>query len=318
MAGFMTSNTDHVTRSNLWSANLKEVFEDELMGMQYVDWISDFPDGDVWNIPSVGQLQVLDYDEGQAIRYNKMDTGNFTLTITEYKSSAVSITEKFKQDSMWADKIMAQFVPKMNRAISKSLEVDILNLAPDNVGGAADTGTINGAYHRWVSGGANQTIEIEDFAKVRYAFEKANVPMTNLIAIVDPTVEYSLVTKTGIVDVTYNPMWQGIIETGLTTGMRFIRNIHGFDIWVSNNLKQGVNETTGGATSGAGVANIFFSAAPEASPFIGAFRQMPKVDSSFNKDLQQEEYVTTCRYGLGLYRPESVCVVITDTDQVYA
>jgi hypothetical protein len=65
-----------------------------------------------------------------------------------------------------------------------------------------------------------------------------------------------------------------------------------------------------------GVANLFFSAAPGLLPIVGNIRQQPKVDSEFNKDLQQEEYVTTCRYGFKLYRPENMVVVITDTDQV--
>lgn len=317
MVGFMTSNTDHVIRAQVYNAGLKEVFEDQLMGMQYVDWITDFPDGDVWNIPSIGQLETNDYAEGQAVKYNKMDTGNFTLQITEYVQSGVAMTEKFKQDSMWAPKIAAQFVPKMNRAIQTRLEADIMNLGPESQT-ASDTNTINGAYHRWVGEGTNDTIENEDFARAKYAFTKAAVPLTNLIAIVDPTVAYKLETQTGLVDVTYNPKWEGIIETGLVSGMRFIRNIYGFDVWESNFLKTGIAETVDSNAVTNGVANLFFSAAPEAKPFIGAMRQSPKVDSEFNKDLQQDEYVTTARWGLGLYRPESLCVVITDAAQVYA
>jgi hypothetical protein len=41
MAGWITSSDDHLIRSNLWSNQLKEVFEDELMGLQYVNMITD-------------------------------------------------------------------------------------------------------------------------------------------------------------------------------------------------------------------------------------------------------------------------------------
>ena len=51
-------------------------------------------------------------------------------------------------------------------------------------------------------------------------------------------------------------------------------------------------------------------------PFVGAWRQMPQVDSEYNKDFQREEYVTTARYGVKLYRPENLVCVLTDTDQV--
>lgn len=43
---FTTGNTDYLIRSNLWSSNLKEMFTDELIANKYVDWLSDFPDGD--------------------------------------------------------------------------------------------------------------------------------------------------------------------------------------------------------------------------------------------------------------------------------
>jgi len=67
------SNDDHLIRSNLWSNQLKEVFEDELLGMKYVEMLTDFPDGDTFNIPSIGQAEVADYVEDQQVRYTAMD-----------------------------------------------------------------------------------------------------------------------------------------------------------------------------------------------------------------------------------------------------
>lgn len=316
MAGFSTSQTDHLIRSNLWSSELKEVFEDELMGMKYVDMISDFPDGDTINIPSIGQAEVLDYAEGQAIKYTAMDTGNFTFTITNYKSSATYITNKMKQDSFYTSRLVSAFVPKMNRAIAKTMEVDILAVGP-LAQTAANTNAINGAAHRWVGAGTSETIAVSDFAKARYALQKANVPMTNLVAIVDPSVEYALSTLTNLTNVSNNPQWDGIVRNGMSTGTKFVMNVYGFDVYVSQNLRVNTtSETIGGVTSAAGVNNLFFSAAPEALPIVGAIRQSPTVESDYNKDMQREEYVTTCRYGFKLYRPENMVVVVTDTDQV--
>jgi hypothetical protein len=116
-----------------------------------------------------------------------------------------------------------------------------------------------------------------------------------------------------------NIHWEGVVATGLTTGMRFIKNIFGWDVYVSQFIKTNTaSEAIDGVTAAAGVNNLFFSGSPEASPFIGSIRQAPQVQSEFNKDLQREEYVTTCRYGMKLFRPEAVGVVVTDTDQVYA
>jgi hypothetical protein len=49
---------------------------------------------------------------------------------------------------------------------------------------------------------------------------------------------------------------------------------------------------------------------------VGAWRQTPDVDEKYNQDFQRTEYVTTCRYGLKVFRPENLVVVLTDTDIV--
>lgn len=315
MSGFMTSNNEHLIRSQLWSSDLKEAFEADLMGMKYVRVLTDFPDGDTINIPSIGQAEAIDYVEGQAVKYSAMDTGNFTFSIDQYKESGTYITEKMKQDSYYTSQLMAAFVPKQRRAIMAAMEVNILSKMPDGQT-PGNANQINNADHRWIGAGTNETMSPQDFAKARYALTKANVPGTNLVAIVDPSVAYALETATNLVNVSNNPQWEGIITSGISTGMRFIRNVYGFDVYESQFLKTGVNETIGTRTSGAGVANLFFSAAPDALPIVGVVRQPPKVDSEYNKDLQREEYVTTARYGFKLFRPENAVVVITDTDQV--
>lgn len=310
MSGFMTTNTDHLIRANLWSARLKEKFESELYAQRYIDWLTEFPDGDTWNIPSIGDPEVLDYEEGQAIRYTAMDTGNFTFQITEYKQSATFITEKMKQDSFWSDQLIGKFIPKQHRAIMENMETQVLNIGPA-AQLAGNPNEINGARHRFVAGGTGGTIVPEDFAKAKYALQKADVPMTNLVAIVDPSVEFALSTMTNLVNVSNNPRWEGIVETGMSTGMRWITNVYGFDVYTSNFLPKGITETIAGDAITGGVASVFFSATPDALPFMGAVRQAPKVDSEFNKDLQREEYVTTTRYGFKLYRPENLVTVLS-------
>ena len=316
MAGFSYGTSEHLIRSNLWSSQIKEVLLDELFGTKYVDMITDFPDGDTLNIPSIGQAEVLDYDEGQTVRYTAMDTGNFTFTINKYKSSATYITNKMKQDSFYMSRLVSSFVPKQHRAIAKAMEVDIMALG--NAGQtASDLNNINGANHRWVAAGTNNVVVPQDFAKAKYALQKANVPMTNLVAIVDPSVEYCLSTTTNLVNLTNNPRWEGIVRDGMSTGMKFVTNVYGFDVYVSQNLPRGITETVNSRTvSTNGVANYFFSASQDVLPFVGSIRQPPKVDSEYNKDLQREEYVTTCRYGFKLFRPENLVTVLSDASQV--
>jgi hypothetical protein len=143
-----------------------------------------------------------------------------------------------------------------------------------------------------------RTIDVKDVAKALYALQQAEVPQVNLVAIVDPSVEYTINTLTNLVNVSNNPRWEGIVATGMSTGMRFIKNIYGFDVYTSPNLKTGTtaeaitdSQAAGRTTGTAPKANLFFSAAPDALPFIGAIRQTPTVESEYKKDLQREEYL---------------------------
>jgi hypothetical protein len=327
MAGGMTTaNSDLLIRSELYSAQLKEILEDELEAQNWVDWLTEFPDGTTFTVPSVGQATTQTVVEDQAIKYSALDTGEFQFSITEYLGSAHYVTKKNLQDSFYMQRVMSQFAAKESRAIMEVLEADILK-APGPT--ASQTGTsqtasaanaINGYDHRYIATGTGDTMDPADFAYAKLALKKANVPLNNLIAIVDPTVGYQLETLTGLSDVTYNPRWEGIIGTGLTTGMRFIRNVYGFDVYESNYLASGLGETiTHGGSSNSvtnGVQNLFFSADSTVLPIMGAWRQMPEVDAEFNKDFQREEYVTTARWGVKLFRPENMVCVLTDTTAV--
>lgn len=313
-----TANTTVLTRSEVWSSQLKEVLMDELSAQGWVNWLSEFPDGDQFTIPSIGEATIRDYVEDTDIVFDSLDTGEFAFTITEYVSAGTYITEKARQDLFYASQLEGAFVSKQARALAEKIETDILALAGGGASGgqtASDTNSINGAEHRFIGTGTNETMAVADFAKALFALKKANVPSSSLVAIVDPSVEYELNTLTNIVNVSNNPRWEGIVTTGIGSGMVFTRNIFGFDVYVSNYLPT-ANETIT-LTTAAGKANIFFSAASsEILPFMGAMRQMPKVDGDYNMHKQREEYVTTARYGLKVYRPENLVCVLTDTDQV--
>lgn len=314
---FQYNNTQYLNRSNLWSTELKEVIQDSLIGMKWVDWLTDFPDGDTLNIPSIGQAEVLNYVEGETVRYTGMDTGNFTFTIGKYKSSATFITKKMKQDGYYTDRLISSFVPKEARAIAKAMEIDMLASGP--IGQTAgNLNAINGANHRFVASGASQVITLTDFARAKLALDKAYMPYDNRVAVVDPSMEFTLNNLTNLTNVSNNPKWEGVITTGLSNGMQFLKNIYGFDVYISNNLTtnagtETINSIVGVAGS---VNNLFFSAAPDVLPIVGCLRQPPEVDSEYNKDLQREEYVTTCRYDFKLFRPENMVCVLTDPTQV--
>lgn len=320
MAGMTTGNSEHLIRSELWSSTLKEILRDEMMAQRYVDTLSGFPDGDQFTIPSIGQLTVNDYTEDTAVKYTPMDTGEFVFTIDQYLQAGTYITKKNMQDAFYSQQMISKFVPEMERAIMEHFERTTL-ATPETGVSANSNEVIDSIEHRWAAGGTGAVMTVEDFARARYALKKANVPDTNLVAIVDPSVEFTMNTLSNLVDVSNNPRWEGIVDSGIATGMTFIRNIYGFDVYTSNYLPTATDSALPTAadanvdfSSTKGKVNLFFSAAPQVLPFVGAWRQEPEVDYDYNKDYQRHEYVTTARYGVKLYWPENMVRVVSKTN----
>lgn len=330
MSGMTTANSQALIRAELWSNQLKDVLDDVLMAEGYVRWLDNFPDGNMLTIPSIGELDAFDYVEDQAVSYSPLDLGEFNFTINQYKQAGTYITNKAKQDMFYMSELVSSFVPKQARAIKRHLEIDILKEGQPRTGNPAgyqvanSPNLINGAAHRRVARGTigtgtNRVLDYTDFAYARYALKKANVPDTNLIALVDPSTEFAMNALAAATNVTYNPRWEGIISTGIDSGNHFIANIMGFDVYTSNYLpksgvdQNGASETIDGEASGANaVANLFFSAQDDLKPWVGAWRQMPKVDGEYNKDFQREEYVTTARYGVKIFRPENLVTILSN------
>lgn len=314
MAGHdFTKVNENLVRAELWSEQLKDVLMDTLQGQRYVSWITNFPDGVTFTIPSIGEMPMRETSELTAVVYDALDTGEFNFTIDRYVESATYITDKAKQDSYYANQLIAAFVPKMRRAIEENLETSIFALANSQTVNNANS--INTADHRFVgSGNTNTTLSLEDFAKAKYALDKALTSQAR-IAIIDPSQEYVLNTLSGLVNVTNNPMFQGIVTEGFVnsaSGLRFTKNIYGFDVYVSNFLATPTDTTISSvAVPATPVSNIFMSFGGDESPFKGAWRQMVRVEYERNKDLRRDEYVMNGRFGLKLYRPESLVVAIT-------
>ena len=321
MAGMISSNTDmqRLIRSEVYSSELKEILRDEMQAQRYVRMLDGFPDGDTFTIPTIGETTVADYTEDAAVSYVPMDTAEFQFTVDKYLQSASYMTKKAAQDSFYSAQLEARFVPEQERAIMEHFETT--TFASPEVGVSANSAeTTDGVAHR-IAGGNSGRLELADFAFARYALKKSNVPDRGMVAIVDPSVEYQLNTLTNLVNVSNNPMWEGIVRDGIATGMRFVANVYGFDVYTSNYLKATVADsalleadgtTAADFSTNNGVANLFFSSDAGANPFVGAWRQMPEVDYEYNKDYQRHEYVTTARYGVKKYRPEGIVTIVSN------
>ena len=304
---------ENLVRAELWSAELKDVLQEQLMGTRYVRMLNGFPDGNQFTIPSVGELPMRETAELTPVVYDAMDTGEFNFTIDRYVESATYITDKAKQDSYYAQQLIGMFPTKMRRALDENLETSVFSLA--NTQTANNLNTINGAAHRFVaSGSSNTVLSLDDFAKAKFALDKAQAGGSR-VAIIDPSQEYVFNQLVGAQAFINNPQFGGIVNGGFVndvTGMRFIRSIFGFDVYVSNFLPTPTDSTIDSVSVPASpVTNIFMAVGGDLTPFVGAYRQMPRVEYERNKDLRRDEYVMNARFGLKLYRPECLVSVLS-------
>ncbi len=277
------------------------------------------PEGDTVTIPTIGETTVANYTEDNAVTYVPMDTAEFQFSIDKYLQSASYITKKAAQDSFYSAQLEARFVPEQARAIMEHFE-ETTFAAPESGVSANSAEAVNGIAHR-ISGGNGGKIELADFAYARYAMKKASTPDRSLVAIVDPSVEFQLNVRSYRHYHSNNPMFEGIVRDGIATGMRFVANVYGFDVYTSNFLKSDVSDsalaerdgtTTNNFGTDNGVANLFFSTEGDANPFVGAWRQEPEVEYEYNKDYQRHELQVLSHYGVKKYRAEGIVTVVTD------
>lgn len=315
MSGNTTGNSQSIIRSELWQQQLEEILHENLVAMPFVRQI-DFPDGTAFTMPSIGTPLVRDLPEGTEVTFDALDNGEVTITMNAPVVAANSISEVLLEDSMWANDVLSAIPVEQAQAIMERFESDTLGLAMFQSQGANDANLINGVAHRRIASGTNEVMDVTDFAFAGYSLKKAKIPRQNLVAIVDPSVAYAMETQTNLVNVSNNPKWEGIIETGIEQNFRFIRNIYGFDVFESNMLPA-MNETIDGKTTTAGKANIFTSLArPSISPFVLAWRRQPMLISEMDNKLHELQVQTTARWGSGLVRDENLVVIGSDTDQV--
>lgn len=306
----------HLMRNEVFSSQLKEMFRDETFARGLVNWTNELPDGVNLKINSIGDLTLDEAAESTPLPERRMETGQFIFNIDEYQGVKVAFTDENLMDNFMAGQAVASTANRMMRAFDEVLESKVLSTVNKASGQTKnDPNLINGYRHRISASGTSRALDLKDFAYAKLALQKANVPMQNLVAIVDPAVAFQLDTMSNIVDISSNPQWQGMVETGMSTGTRFIRNIYGFDVYVSNYLDTAVaaeaalttyDKTVTTNAIGDKCALFFANMGGDGSPFLGAFREQPNIVSWRDEAIRTEYHEMRARYGLKLYRPENM------------
>jgi hypothetical protein len=305
----LTTNTTAFIEAEQYSAFILRNLHDGLLGEQFYRNVSDFGSGTTLHIKTIGSVTIQDAAEDVPLVYNPIESGEVTLTITQYKGDAWYVTDDLREDGAQIDALMAARASEGTRAIQEVFETTFLATAN---AGQTQTGpnTINSFPHRIASTETNGVFSLSQLIAMRLAFDKANVPSEGRVFIADPVVEATL---NGLVTITHDvtPFGENILRDGLASGMSFVMKLYGFDIILSNRLPHGSFQD-GTTTIANGVANIAMCVLDDnTKPVMVAWRRQPKTEGERNKDRRRDEFVTTCRYGMGVQRVDTLGVIIT-------
>ena len=306
----LTANTRPFIEAEQYSDFILMNLHDGLLPDTFYRDVADFMKGDTLHIKTIGSVTLQETEEDQPLVYNPIESGEITFTITEYVGDAWKVSDDLREDGDQVDQLMAARAAESTRALQELFETKFL-IAASSVFSAATTGLpVNGFNHFKVSNATNNVFSLDYLIDMRLAADKANVPATGRIFIVDPVVEATLNKLVSITnDVTQ--FAQAILERGLASGQRFINNWFGWDIMTSNRLYTGA--ANDGTTSlGSTVYNIGMCILDDQTkPIMAAWRRQPAVTGDRDFERRADKFQTTSRFGFGVQRIDTLFCIAT-------
>lgn len=320
----LKANTTAFEHAQQYSQFILDNLRDYLLPEGMWRDVTDFQTGSTLNIKTVGTVTLQEAAADTPLIFSPIDTNTITLTISEYIGDAWHVSDDVKEDYSQIDTLMSMRAMESTRALAEHHETKFLAAA--NAGQTnANVNLVNGRPHRWVAGGAggtNRIMTLSDFIAMKLSFDKANVPAEGRIAIVDPIVEATLNSLTNLVNVSNNPMFEGIVNTGFEKSHKFIKNIFGFDVYTCNRLPtktatEALNASSYGLANDiaeiSDVANIFMCIADDSvKPLMHAWRRMPQTEGWRDSENRGDKYQVTSKFGFGVQRLDALGVVFTD------
>ncbi len=317
----LTSNTTAFIEAQQYSKFIIDNLEPFMLPEIFWRDVSDFGSGTTLNIKTVGDVVLQETAEDTVLNFNPIDTGNVTLNITDYEGDAWAVSDDLRQDGSQVDDLMGRRALQSTRAFAQSHESRFLAVS-SSIQTLADINLVNGLPHRWVAGGAaatNRVATLEDFSVMGLSFDEAEVPAEGRVAIVPPVVATTIELLTNLVNVSNNPMFKGIVETGFERNHKFVANIYGWDIWTSTHLPPKI-ATEALDASGFALANdvaeigdkpcIFMNIADDNSkPVMHAWRVRPGVEGWRDHEERKDKFQAVSRYGFGGQRTDTVGVI---------
>ena len=317
----LTSNTTAFIEAQQYSQFIIDNLEPFLLPEIFWRDVSDFGHGTTLNIKTVGDVVLQEAAEDTVLNFNPIDTGNITLTITDYVGDAWGVSDDLRQDGNQVDTLMGLRALASTRAFAEHHETRFLTVA-STIQTNASVNLVNGLPHRWVAGGAaatNRVMTLEDIAVMGLAFDEADVPAEGRVAIVPPVVATTIELLTNLVNVSNNPMFQGIVQTGFARNHKFVANVYGWDVWTSARMPaKTATEALDASTYG--LANdtaeigdkpcIFMNIADDnTKPIMHAWRARPGVAGWRDHEERKDKFQAVSKFGLAGQRDDTIGVV---------
>lgn len=317
----LTSNTRAFIEAEQYSdfitTNLSPILLPEIFWRE----VGDFQMGDTLHIKTLGDVTIQETSEDTPLVFNPIDTGEVTLTITDYVGDAWAVSDDLRRDGAQVDRLMGQRGLESTKALAQHHESRFLAVA-STIQTSANVNAINGLPHRWVAGGAgatNRVMTLEDFAVMGLAFDEADVPAEGRIAIVPPVVATTIELLSNLVNVSNNKMFEGIVETGFERNHKFVKNVYGWDVWTSTRLPAKTATEALNASS-YDLANdtaeigdkpcIFMCIADDnTKPMMHAWRVRPGVEGWRDQEERKDKFQTVSRFGFGGQRTDTIGVI---------
>jgi hypothetical protein len=319
----LTSNTTAFIDAQIYSKYIIDNLEPYLLPEIFWRDVSDFQNGTTLNVKTVGDVVLQEASEDSPLTFSPIDTGTVTLSITEYVGDAWAVSDDLRKDGSQIDQLMGLRARASTRALAQHHESKFLAKAA-TIQTNADVNLVNGSPHRWVaggSGGTNRVMTLDDIAYMQYTFDNADAPQAGRVAIVDPIVALALNSLSNLVNVSNNPMFEGIVTSGFQQNHKFVRNIFGWDIWTSTRLPRKTATEALNASSYSlandtaeigDVGNIFMCVADDnCKPVMHAWRAMPSVEGWRDHELRQDKFQTLSRFGFAGQRLDTIGVIWT-------
>lgn len=303
------TNSTAFIEAEQYSAFILRNLHDGLLPGNFYRNVSDFGSGSTLHIKTTGTVTIQDGAEEVAFEYTPIDSGEVTMTITDYVGDAWYVTDELREDGAQVEALMSARSSESTRAIQEIFETRFLKKC-NTLQTDANANLVNGFAHRISSTATNNVFALSDIISMKLAFDKANVPTAGRILIVDPV---CAATLDGLVSISRDvtPFAQRILEQGFARDHQFLMNLYGFDIITSNRLDKGTFSDGTTSVSNA-VANVAMCVADDnCKPIMGAWRRMPRVEGERNKDLRRDEFVTSARWGFGGQRVDTLGIYIT-------